>query len=144
MKSLGRIKDDIYFQFWHQLCDVADRIDLQSEIEAKTGKKFEVYFQDRQAAYELYQAIVDWVAENHHLYCDFHKLAQLKSEDTLSKIIKNISGPVFRHILDNQFGRKKMISIGNRILANAELRDEFYAEGDKISERDFSFLLNDN
>lgn len=143
MNALGRLKDDIYFELWHQHSAEAQRDNLLAQIERQTGKRLADYFKDRKGAQKIQNAVIDWALENYETIGDRDKINLLKSEDSPEEIAKYIGGPVFRDMLHKEFGKSRMIYIGNKILSDPDLRDEFYAEGAAISSRDFSFLLED-
>jgi hypothetical protein len=142
MSKLGRVKDDIYYELWHRHIDFAESEDIQQKIEALTDARVTDYFKDRRGAKRLRDALNSWVLENYGRIGDPAKIEMLSTEDSPETISRNVGGPLFRHMLDRQFGREKMIVVGNAILRDPILRDEFYAQSGEPSSKDFSFLLD--
>ena len=113
---------------------------LKQQIERQTGVSFSTYLSDRRAAYRLKIEIKNWVIENCQTYFDDfpYNDANMTKDDLIQLTTNNI----YWDAICDEYGKNNAIDIVNNISQDFSIRDEFFAEGDKASSRDFSYILD--
>lgn len=151
MKLNGHVKQAILFGLSKETKKLADDVKIKLTLENSTGIFFSAYFENRKSAHTLEAHLHDWVAEN------FVKIRNQYDEKAMpfheSNLIERTMGgtgiqsflakSVHSNILSDVFGAERYINALNKLYPLG-LQAEFYAEGDKISDRDYSFLLEEN
>ena len=119
---------------------LAKKNGLKQKLEKSTGISFSTYLSDRKAAYRLKMKIRDWVIENCQSYFDGfpYNDANMTKDD----LIRLTTNGIYWNAICDEYGKDTAIAIKNKILQDFSIRDEFFAEGDKASSRDFSYILD--
>ena len=146
----GHVKQAIFFGMSKESERLSDLTNLKSNLEQKTGLLFSDCFSNRKQAQKLLHLTHQWVNKNYsdisRQYAEnalpHHELGKLEVEIGKDKIVSVLSGTTNAYILAKVFGKQTYISALNK-LHPLGLTDEFFAKGDKISDRDFSFLLEE-
>ncbi len=146
----SHVSDGILWGLSHEAKYLADQEELLKVIENKTGYSFSGYFRNRKEAALLLEEIRGWVVQNYSKIgrryslkaLAHHELMALERGLPVSQIQELLSAGVQRYFLEKIFGKESFIRAMNK-LHPLGLRSEFFAEGDAVSDRDFSFLLDE-
>jgi hypothetical protein len=119
---------------------LADQVGLKGLLEDGTGLSFSTYLSNRKSAYQLKLAVKNWIKEKCQSCLDAfpYKEAGLTRE----QVLDDATVHVFWSLVCQEYGKSRAIAIRNRILQDFSIREEFFAEGDAASSRDFSYLLD--
>ncbi len=117
----------------------ADSVGLKKKIEAETGMSFSAYLSDRRVSYHMKSVVRSWITSNCQDILDEFPYAE--ANETRERVIHSATANVFWHMVCQEFGEDIAIAVRNKIY-QSELREEFLAEGDETSTRDFTYLLD--
>lgn len=135
-------QQDILWEVFHQCKNGADEENLVKKLEEQTTLKFSDYFKDRRSAARLREGVVNWVLVNYRDLGDQSRIDLIESELGSEKVVLATGGAVYTYLLQQIFGKKQFIEAMNAI-GQAGLRDDFFGERESISDRDFSFVLDE-
>ena len=121
---------------------LADQAGLKQLLEEQTGLSFSTYLSDRKAAYRLKMALKDWIASECRPYLDAFPYQE--AEMAREEVLNDATIRIYWSLICDEYGKDRAIMIRNRVLQDFSIRQEFFAEGDAASSRDFSFLLDTN
>ena len=119
---------------------LADQVGLRRLIESQTGLSLSTYLSDRVAAYRVKMAVREWVVENCQVYLDAFPYED--SGMSPEEVLDYATGAIYWSLVCQEYGKGRAIAVRNRILQDSSIRQEFLAEGDAASSRDFSYLLD--